>query len=102
MTIIKKEKLIERLNILLFNNQKDVEDCVKILEEKFMKVKLVEDYISKLLGVLKKSNEVKHQENIKMIEDFEKEIKAGKLNELEKPENKSKYDTIKQIIPNLA
>ena len=97
----KKALLKERLSILFFNNQEDVENCLKIFDETFVKINKVLGYIKKLLSVLKEFFEIKHQKNIKMIEIFEKDIKAGKLNEIEKPANKSKLETMKQILPDL-
>ena len=97
----KKALLKERLTILFFDNQNDVETCLKIFDETFQKINKVIGYIRKLLSVLKEFFEIKHQKNIKMMEDFEKDIKAGKLNEIEKPANKSKIETMKQILPDL-
>jgi hypothetical protein len=97
----KKALLKERLNILFLNNQDDVETCLKLFEEKTKNITQVLGYIRKLLEVLKDFYKVKHQKNIKIIEDFEKQINEGKLNEIEKPENKSEYDKIHQILPDL-
>ncbi len=97
----KKDILKERLKILFFNNQGDIDACIKCFEDRFKKITQAIFYVRKLLGVLKEFYEVKHQKNIKMIEDFEKQIKSGKLNEIEKPANKSKFETMHQILPDL-
>ncbi len=97
----KKNLLKKRLNILYFNNQEDIDDCLKTLEEKFMKVKQVDDYIKKLLGVLKEFYREKYSGEIKIIEEIEKKIELGKLNILEDTQDKNMFDEIHQIFPDL-
>ena len=97
----KKDLLKKRLNILYFNNQEDIDDCLKTLEEKFMKVKQVDDYIKKLLGVLKEFYREKYYGEIKIIEEIEKKIELGKLNILEDTQDKNMFDEIHQIFPDL-
>ena len=56
------------LRIIFFNDKKEVEDCVKILEEKKNKVLEKQKFISKLSGVLKEFFENEHKNDIVKVE----------------------------------
>ena len=58
-------------------------------------------YIKKINGVLKEFYEVSHQDDIKMLEQFDKQIKTGKIKEIDEEENINKQKAIRNILPDL-
>ena len=97
----KKEILKQRLDIILFNNIKDVDDCMKNFDTRFKNIIKIKLYLKKLNEVLKEFYENTHQNNIKIITDLDKRINEGMLNEIEKPETKKKIEEINTILPDL-
>jgi hypothetical protein len=63
-----REIFKDKLRIIFFNDKKEVEDCVKILEEKKNKVLEKQKFISKLSGVLKEFFENEHKNDIVKVE----------------------------------
>ena len=100
-TTEKKKIFKERLETLFFNNAGDIENCIKIITDKFQKIMKEIGYIKKLSGVLKEFYEINHQNNIKMLDKFEKDIKGGKINLIEKEETQKKINEFHQILPDL-
>ena len=97
----KKKIFKQRLNSLFFNDVRDIKNCMKIITDKFQNIMKEIIYIKKLSGVLKEFYEISHQNNIKMLEKFEKDIKGGKLNLIEKIETQIKIKELHQILPDL-
>ena len=97
----KKEIIKERLNILLFNNIKDVDDCMKEIDTRFKNIIKATTFIKKLKIVFKEFYEIKHQNDIKTVNDLEKQINEKMLNEIEKEETKATIDKLQKIIPDL-
>ena len=91
--------ITDKFNILFLNNKKNVEICMKVLEEKYNKNINVLEYINILLIILKEFYEIKHQNEIKLITNMEKEIKEGMLNFVEIKE--CEIQKIYKIIPDL-
>ena len=97
----KKKILEERLNILFFNNEEDVKSSMKIFDDYFKKFILIKTMFKKLGEVFKEFYEKTHENNIKKLDDLDKEIKAGNLNIINKVEIKNRIDELKNIIPDL-
>ena len=90
--------LRKRLEILFFYNNDDVETSFTIFDEKLREIGKVLEKIKKLRNSLKVFYEVSQRENIKMLDDFEKQIKNGNINELDKEENKEKLNLMENIL----
>ena len=97
----RKQLLIERLKILFFQNEKEVKECMEAIKKYFIKITQASTYIKKLNDVLKQFFIIKNAKEIKFLEDFDREIKGGNLNILEKEEIKEKYDKIHTFVPDL-
>ena len=87
----------EKLRILFFNNANDVEESMKIINEKKANVFKELQYINKVFQILKEFFENQHKNNILKIEQVVKAIKTGMLNEIEKPEIKKIVEEIHNI-----
>ena len=74
---------------------------MKIITDKFQNIMKEIIYIKKLSGVLKEFYEISHQNNIKILAKFEKDIKGGKINLIEKIETQIKIKELHQILPDL-
>ena len=97
----KRKILKERLNILLFNNEKDINDCIESFKKYIIPIKRTIAYLEKLSKVLKTFYIKSHEDDIKLLDDLEKKIKNGMLNEINKEETKENLEKIKIILPDL-
>ena len=88
-----------KLRILFFNNEKDVEESMKILNEKKTNVFKEIQYINQLLQILREFFENQHKNNIIKVEQINKTIKTGMLNEIDKKETKESIDKMNSIMP---
>ena len=95
----KKNIIKNRINIILYNNANDIEICMKELDDRYKKIMKIIKYLSKLSRVLKEFFPIKHKNNIILLNNLEKQIKGGKLNDIENDEIKSKIDEMHKIIP---
>ena len=88
----------EKLTILYFNNQNDVEESMKILKTKFLEVTTkVLPFLEKLKRVLKEFFENEHKNNLAKIEKLSNVIKSGNLNEIEKTNIKNEIEQCHNI-----
>ena len=71
----KKKKLIERLNILTFYNTKEINDCLKSLENDLNQSNEAVKDARKLKEVLKEIFPISQQKNIESLNDYENELK---------------------------
>ena len=97
----KRKLLKERLKILFFQNENDVKNCMDIIKKYFLAITNVTSYIKKLSGVLIQFYAIKHAKEIKIIDEFEKQLKDGMLNIIEEEEIKNRIDDFHKIIPDL-
>ena len=74
---------------------------MEAIKQYFIKITQAITYIRKLNDVLKQFFIIKNAKEIKFLEDFEREIKEGNMNILEKEEIKEKYDKIHTFVPDL-
>ena len=88
----KKYLLKERLNILCFNYENEVNECIESYYYYCNKINETINYLQKLSNVLKKFFPIEQQKGIKYIEDLEKEIKTGQLNEVDKKKEQLNID----------
>ena len=93
--------LEERLNTLFFHNENAVKNIMDNINNYYMKITKVIEYIKKLNGVLKYFYPIKHEKDIEFIINFEKKLKDGKFNIIEDKEVKNTIDRIYQILPDL-
>ena len=95
LTIENTNIFIEKLNILFFNNEKKVNECMNLLNKKYI------DTIEKILFLKKllfKFKEVEnYQEDLFRINNLINLTKSGFLNEIEKPEVKNEINEIDNI-----
>ena len=99
---LKKEKnklLRDRLNILFFHNENDVKNCMEAIKKYFVEITKAISYIVKLNTVLNNFYVIKHEKDIKFLDNFEKQLKDGMLNIIEKKEIKDILQKIHQILP---
>ena len=96
----KKDILKQRLNIILFNNNKDIINSIKNLDVRFKNTTKVIAFLKKLKEVLKEFYE-NMQDNIKIINNFEKQINEGMLNLIEKEDIINQIEKLKKIINDL-
>ena len=90
----------EKLTILYFNNQNDVEESMKILKTKFLEITTkVLPFLEKLKRVLKEFFENEHKNNLAKIEKLSNVIKSGNLNEIEKNNIKNEIEQCHNIFP---
>ena len=80
----KKKLLIERLNILSFYNTKEINDCLKSLENDFNKIYEEVKKAEKLKEILKVFFPIEQQKNIDYINNYENELKNKLLKEAKK------------------
>ena len=97
----KKQLLIERLRILFFQNDDEVNKCMEAIKQYFIQITKAISYIKKLDDVLNKFYVKKHAKEIKFLDEFEKRIKGGNMNIMEKKEIKDVFDQIHTIVPDL-
>ena len=93
--------LIERLNILFFQNENEVKNCMEIIKKYITKISEITEYIQKLYAILKAFFELSHKNDIEFLENLEKEIKDGMLNIIDKKKIIDKINNIYKIIPDL-
>ena len=96
----KKDILKQRLNIILFNNNKDIINSIRNLDVRFKNTTKVIAFLKKLKEVLKEFYE-NMQDNIKIINNFEKQINEGMLNLIEKEDIINQIEKFKKIINEL-
>ena len=87
--------LIERLNILFFQNENEVKNCMEIIKKYIAKISEIN--IQKLNVILKEFFELSHKNDIEFLENVEKEIKDGMLNIIDKKEIIDKINNIYKI-----
>ena len=78
----KNKLLIERLNILAFYNTKEVNDCLKSLENDFNKINENVKKVEKLKEILKVFFPLEQQQNIEYINNYENELKDKLLKDI--------------------
>ena len=93
----KKEIFKEKLKIMLFNNEKDIEESLNSLKGKFIEVSKIVQYLERLKKILKEFFENECKNELIKIEKLSNIIKAGMLNEIEKPDIKKEIDESHQI-----
>ena len=76
----KRKILTERLNILFFHNEKDVKECIDAIKDYFLKITILTAFIAKLRGILIDFYQIKHSQDIKALDNFDKELKEGMMN----------------------
>ena len=74
---------------------------MEAIKKYFIKITQAITYIRKLNDVLKQFFIIKNAKEIKFLEYFEREIKEGNMNILEKEEIKEKYNKIHTFVPDL-
>ena len=82
----------EKLNILLFKNKNDVEECITILQNKLISINENILILQKILFKFK--NVDKYKNEINKIKNLVDKIKLGMINEIDKPEFKNDIDEI--------
>ena len=97
----KKNILIDKLNIILLNNKKDVDMCIREFDERYKKIIKIIKELKKILTVLREFYERMHQENIQIIGNLEKQMNEGLLKDIENEEIKNKIDEMYKSIPDL-
>jgi len=102
MSTPKKDILRERLNILSFHNEEDVNNCFISINKYLKRIQLISGYIKQLLSVLKEFFESSHKINIELLENFEKEIKDDMIKNIENKNIQDKYEEIHKILPDLT
>jgi len=93
----KREVFFNKLKILFFNNEADVEQCSKILKDKFTIASKAILGLNQLLSILKEFFSTEYKNNITKVEKISNILKSGNLNEIEKPNVKSQVDEANQI-----
>ena len=93
----KKEIFIQKLTILFFNNEQDVDESMKILKTKFDSIIEAIKLINRLEAILKEFFPIEHKNDIILIKELGDSIKSGWMNEIEKPEIKNKINEINKI-----
>jgi len=87
----KRKLLRERLDVLSFYNKKEINDCIKSLENDLNRVNEAVKDAEKLKEVLKEYFPIMQQQNIEYINNFEKELKDKLLKEAKNKFNKSNH-----------
>ena len=94
-----REVFKNKLRILFFNNEKDVEESMAALENKKNTILKEIQYIIKLSSILKEFFLNEQKNNITKVENLSNLIKSGMMNEIEKPETKKIIEEVHKIIP---
>ena len=88
----KKKILIERLEIISFQNKNEINDCLNSLENYFSQINETVKYIKRLNEILKVFFWKEQQTNIVILDNYENFLKEGFLNEVNKSSNIKKID----------
>ena len=94
----KREIFKEKLRILFFNNNEQVEKNLEILKKYFLEFIKEATFLKRLNIILKAFYEQSHKNNIEKLEKLRNEIKSGMLNVFGKSEIKKEIDEINKII----
>ena len=94
----KKEIFMEKLKIFLFNNKEDFQECINILSKRFNEIIKIIGNINKLKNIFKEFLSEENKADIVKIENLLDQVKTGMMNEIEKPEFKSTYNEISNIL----
>ena len=97
----KRKLLTKRLNILFFQNENDVKTCMDAVKKYFMEISQVIGKIKKLNDVLKLFYEKTYAKDIIFLDNFDKQIKDGNLNLIEKQDIQNTIKKMDEILPDL-
>ena len=94
----KREIFKEKLRIIFFNNNEQVEKNLEILKKYFLEFIKEAPFLKRLNIILKTFYEQSHKNNIEKLEKLRNEIKSGMLNIFRKSEIKKEIDEMNKII----
>jgi len=96
----KKEELKNRIKILLFNDNENINNCMEIFKQYFEQMNEINEYIKKILIIHKEDYKLLYLENIKIIKKLLNKIEEGFLNEFENQDFKTIIDELENNTTN--